>query len=450
MREPPSDRLSVLLVEDNLADARFVREMLSEESSPPVQVTHASRLREALTYLQAERFSAVLLDLTLPDSDGLETFVRAHAEAPTAPIVVLTGLADEALAARAVRDGAQDYLVKGRVNGQLLYQSIRFAVERYAVTDRLQRSEARYRNLVEGSIQGILICVDGVVRFANHAVAEIFDAAPGDLVGRAFSALVEPGDRLRVERYVESRLAGDAVPNHCELRALKDDGTPVWLDCVVTSIPWDGEAAVLATLVDVTERKRAEADLRLSQERFRQLADNIKEAFVIATIPGFRTVYVSSAWSEIWGRPLEEAYASRTAWIDAIHPADRDVVAAGETSIVAGEEATCVFRIVRPDGSHRSVRARTFPVHDGEGRVYRMVGLIEDITEIRRTEDELQQARKMEAVGRLAGGIAHDFNNLLSAVLGLAELVRAGSRARPSVGARRSSHPARRRRAPRA
>ena len=125
MSAPPSaPPLKVLLVEDNPADVRLVRELLREWGPIRVVLTHAERLRQAVTMLQKEGFNAILLDLSLPDSQGLETFTRAHAEAPTAPIVVLTGLRDEEMAVRAVREGAQDYLVKGQVDGHGVYQAI--------------------------------------------------------------------------------------------------------------------------------------------------------------------------------------------------------------------------------------------------------------------------------------------------------------------------------------
>ena len=423
MTRPLTD-LSVLLVEDNPADARIVREMLKEEGAVSVAVTHATRLREALVFLQEQDFSAVLLDLTLPDSEGLETFAKARAEAPRAPIVVLTGLADEAFAAMAVRQGAQDYLVKGRVDGRLLYQSLRYAVERSAVIERLHRSEARYRSLVEGSIQGILIHVDGVVRFANQALASIVGATrAGDLIGRSIWTFVAEEDRPRVAAYTKARIEGRAAPEQYELRVVRQDGARIWLECLATAIAWEGETAILATLVDITERRRAEDDLRVSEERFRQLADNVKEAFMIVDLPDFRTVYLSGAWSGIWGRPADEAYANPNVWLEAIHPEDRAAVQAGQQSLLRGEPATNVFRVLRPDQTSRWVRARTFPVFNADRQVYRLVGLAEDITEVRRTEEQLQQAQRMEAVGRLAGGIAHDFNNYLSAILGFSDLV---------------------------
>jgi PAS domain S-box-containing protein len=418
----PSE-LKVLLVEDNPADARLVREML-KDSHKPVALTHAARLRDALEFLRTQGFNAILLDLNLPDSEGMNTFLRARAEAMHAPIVVLTGLADEEVAARAVREGAQDYLVKAEVDGPLLYRSIRYAVERRASDEAMRRSEALYRNLIEGSIQGVMIHVDGIIQLANPALAGMLGLeSPDEMIGQPVWPFIAAEDREMAQAYQKARREGRPAPSNFELHLQRRDGSVIALDCMASSIAWQGGQATLATVVDMTERKRAELGLRLSEERFRQIAENIKEAFIVVELNGFRPLYLSRMWEEIWGRPLEEAYRNPTAWVQAIHPDDAGVVAETRQAIDRGEPISRNFRVVRPDGTIRWVRARAFPVYSANHELYREVGLVEDITDLRRTEEQLLQAQKMEAVGRLAGGVAHDFNNLLTAILGYSELV---------------------------
>jgi len=269
-RQPGRD-LKVLLVEDNAADARLVTELLREVAPASLKLTHVGRLAQALRYLSDEGFSAVLLDLSLPDSQGLETFAQAHALAPDAPIVVLTGLRDEGVAARAVREGAQDYLVKGQVDGPMLYQSIRYAIERHHFKETLRASEARYRGLVDASIQGIVIEVDGTIRLANPAFARLlgFDH-PDQCVGQQTASFVAPADQAMVAEYSRARRSGEEAPSRYECRLIGRDGALVWFDCSVTSIPWDGERATLSAMVDVTERKYAEAALQASEAQLRQ------------------------------------------------------------------------------------------------------------------------------------------------------------------------------------
>jgi two-component system, cell cycle sensor histidine kinase and response regulator CckA len=415
--------LKVLLVEDNPADARLVREML-KDAHRPVSLTHASRLRDALEHLRTQGYNAILLDLNLPDSEGMSTFLRARAEASQAPIVVLTGLADEEVAARAVREGAQDYLVKAEVDGPLLYRSIRYAVERHAADEAIRRSEALYRNLVEGSIQGVMIHVDGLIKRANQALASMLGLERADdLLEQPVWQFIAPQDREMSQAYAKARREGRPAPSNFELHLLKRDGSVILVDCMASSIPWEGGQATLATVVDMTERKRAELGLRASEERFRQIAENIKEAFLVVELDGYRPLYLSRMCEEIWGRPLEEAYRSPHSWVQAIHPDDAAIVIDTRQAIEKGVPVSRNFRIVRPDGTIRWVRARAFPVRNASREIYRVVGLVEDITDVRRTEEQLLQAQKMEAVGRLAGGVAHDFNNLLTAILGYSELV---------------------------
>jgi signal transduction histidine kinase len=159
MDGPP---LRILLVEDNPGDARLLRETLREVESLRFELAHVERLSAALERLEAAAADVVLLDLSLPDAHGLETVSRTLAAAPELPIVVLTGLADETVAIQAVQAGAQDYLVKGTVDGPTLARAIRYALERR----RLLAREREARAAAEAAVRAR----DEVLRIVAHDI----------------------------------------------------------------------------------------------------------------------------------------------------------------------------------------------------------------------------------------------------------------------------------------
>jgi len=135
----------ILLVEDNLKDAQLLREYLAEVGAERLRVIQVSRLSEALKCIGHESFDVILLDLSLPDSQGLETLNKVNFAASNIPIVVLTGLNDEQLAVQAVRQGAQDYLVKGHFEGELLVRAVQYAIERKQTEEALRQQYLRER-----------------------------------------------------------------------------------------------------------------------------------------------------------------------------------------------------------------------------------------------------------------------------------------------------------------
>ena len=143
-----NDVIAVLLVEDNLADLRLVRAMLSASVDVRFDLRHAPTLEAGLRDLAPQRTDVVLLDLSLPDSQGLQGFLRLRAAAPQLPILVLSGLDDERLAVEAVREGAQDYLVKGQLHDHLLARAIRYALERQRAEDEIRRLNAELEQRV--------------------------------------------------------------------------------------------------------------------------------------------------------------------------------------------------------------------------------------------------------------------------------------------------------------
>src|ERR1700682_1348988 len=177
--------ISALLVEDNPGDARLFLELVRETGAEHLKLEHVDRLDAALARLSSEHFDVVLLDLSLPDEQGLNTLLRAHAHAPKVPIVILTGLDDQALAVKAVRAGAQDYLVKGRVDGDLLVRSMRYATERARALEALERREEHYRSLIENYLDLITILnLDGTIRYASPSHERVLGYGLEELVGQ--------------------------------------------------------------------------------------------------------------------------------------------------------------------------------------------------------------------------------------------------------------------------
>jgi diguanylate cyclase (GGDEF)-like protein/PAS domain S-box-containing protein len=163
---------AVLMLEDNAGDARFLREMLNEQESLNTQLIHLECMRDGEKYLAEHAIDIILLDLGLPDAQGLGAVRRAHAAAPHVPLVVLTGLDDELVAAQALQEGAQDYLIKGQLETRGLMRALRYAGERKIMEEALFEEKERAQVTLH-SIADAVICTDisGDITFLN-VVAE--------------------------------------------------------------------------------------------------------------------------------------------------------------------------------------------------------------------------------------------------------------------------------------
>ena len=140
-------------------------------------------------------------------------------------------------------------------------------------------------------------------------------------------------------------------------------------------------------------------------------------------MPTYKVLYMNDAFEEIWGQPCQSLYENPMLWIDAVHPDDRarvDAALNNQISTGAFEEE---FRIIQPDGTIRWILDRAFPILNEAGEVYRLVGIAEDITERRETQERLQETARLATIGELAAGVAHEINNPLTSVLGYSEMV---------------------------
>jgi DNA-binding response OmpR family regulator len=155
---------TILLVEDNPGDARLLQEMLRDSGGHETKLTRVQRMSAAEAYLAEQAVDLILLDLGLPDSQGLDAVRRAHAAAPAIPLVVLTGLDDELLATHALQEGAQDYLIKGQIDTRGLMRALRYAVERKALEGAVRAETDRAQATLD-CMGDAVVCTD---TFGQH------------------------------------------------------------------------------------------------------------------------------------------------------------------------------------------------------------------------------------------------------------------------------------------
>ena len=237
--------IRVLLIEDNPGDTGLIREMLAEASGRQFNLECFDHLSDGLKYLTRNNVDIVLLDLELPDSQGLDTLfmVRTQIELP---VVLLTGLDDEAIGEEAVRVGAQDYLVKGQVTSGLLARTLFHSLERFRMQKKVEqyaleakRAERRLRMVIQKNAAGIVIVnKDGIVRFVNPAAEYIINHKAQELLGKPLGfAMTEAGETTEIE-------------------IARSDTQKVVAEMSIAKIEWGNETAYLISLHDVTKYKQ--------------------------------------------------------------------------------------------------------------------------------------------------------------------------------------------------
>jgi two-component system, cell cycle sensor histidine kinase and response regulator CckA len=407
--------MHVLLIEDNEDDASLIGELLTERIAADIELEWTDRLESGLTRVTEGKVDVVLLDLSLPDSHGLETLDKIQARAPDLPIIVLAHLDDEVMAVQAVRKGAQDYLVKGRSDGPLLIRAIRYAIERKQSEKAMRDSETHLRAIINTALDALIgINAQGIIIDWNPRAEVIFGWARGEALGRKLAELIIPPQyREAHERGLQHFLRtgeGRALNRSIEVTGLRRDGTELPLELSISPVK-RGETYVFnAFLSDITERKRAE-EIRV---RLASIVESSADAIIGKTLEGIVTSWNRGA-ERTFGYTAGEAIERP---IGFLIPQDRLKEESQLVERVKQGESVSHFETVRrrKDGKEIHIALTISPIMDGTGRAMGFSEIARDITEQKSLEAQLRQSQKMEGVGQLAGGIAHDFNNLLTVI----------------------------------
>ncbi|MGH9547747.1 MAG: response regulator, partial [Terriglobales bacterium] len=274
--------MRVLVVEDNPTQSNLVRISLQRRG---MAVQCAKTLHEALDRVREKELDVLLLDLSLPDSAGIETFYSVREEAAGVPIVVFTGLDDQEVALEALMNGAQDYLIKGLAGDESVVRCLRYAIERNKVELALRKSEKRVRIILENSYDAF-ISMDSHWRITdwNTAAERTFGRPRSDVLGRNLALIVPRHLRKQYSRDVEGYFNtteardGKILRMTGELMAQHRDGHEFPIELVMFRIKEEDADMFCAFARDITERKQAAIELeRRVQERTMELMQTNEE-----------------------------------------------------------------------------------------------------------------------------------------------------------------------------
>jgi diguanylate cyclase (GGDEF)-like protein/PAS domain S-box-containing protein len=246
------------------------------------------------------------------------------------------------------------------------------------------------------------LSLDGVLVDVNQKFCDMLRYDRSELIGKAVNDIAYPDDHERISELNALFVNCEMKSSASEKRFVRKDGTLMWARQVV-SVGRDGTGApcyFVSVIEDISESKQTQIALQQSEEQFRQLAAHIPQVFWIGDIAQRKLVYVSPAAKDLFGRSLEEIYASPRTLIRAVHKHDRQRLISARRS-AAGGSYDEVVRVVRPDGTMRWVRDRAFPVRDADGKPYRIAGIAEDITERRESEERLIYLAHYDALTNL-------------------------------------------------
>ena len=262
--------------------------------------------------------------------------------------------------------------------------------------------------------------------------------------GAAFA--VHPDDLLVALRSLDRLVSGESDSN--EIRITRKGGEVRWLRYLARPERDAARAGVVrihGAVLDVTERKLGREVLEESERRFRQLAENIQEGFWLSDPLKSQVLYCSPAFAEIWGRSCDDLYERPWSFLDSVHPEDRGPVVRALERHGRGEPTDLEYRVVRPDESVRWVRERSFPIKDPSGRVYRVAGVAEDVTERRQAEEQrrlledLLRRRNQELAAadrhkdEFLAMLAHELRNPLAPIRNALHIMKHAGNAGPVV-----------------
>lgn len=395
------DLIKVLLVEDDEDDYVFIDVLLSRIEGKRFALEWVKTYDAAIEVIKLHQHDVYLVDYHLGERNGLELLQEAILNDCKAPLILLTGQGDREVDVAAMKAGAADYLIKGKIDPPMLERSIRYSIERMRTLEALRESEARLESIL-GSLKDIVWSVSATTFqqiYISPAAAEIYGRPVSEFYEcpNLWLELLHPEDRQRMEAVLEN-LDQESVREK-EYRILRPDGEVRWLhdrahlarDANGSVIRIDGIAT------DITKRKQAEEALQAAMRENNQLASAIANLTTGVTItdpslPDNPIIFANQGFTAITGYSPSEAIGRNCRFLQGEETAPA-VIKAMRKAIAARQPGTYVLLNYRKDGTKFWNELTINPVFDKEGKLINFIGLANDITVRKQTEEAIERLR---------------------------------------------------------
>jgi|GEM_PF-6750594 len=422
----PPVRIRVLIVAPNFDAAQRLATELARAGFDPdwVWSNNIDDYRIQLT----REFDIQLAHEKMSNLDALQALELLQVNGANIPMIVVSATPSVEFAVEAMRRGAFDYLPRDRLATRLA-SAVSNALHLKEQRDQKERGESRrqtaadvFKRVVEHSLVGIQILLDGKYAYANRKLGELFGYTPEELLNlQSWTQVVAESDRERVLDQIRRRVSGETPYAQYVFRGLRKDGREIDVEVRSDRTEFDGRPAVIGTLIDVTERRRAETILRESEERFRGAFESTNVAMVLTDLE-HRFVRANTAFARLFGYTDEEIL--KLSMIDITHPDDLTESLESRMALLAGEREFFQLekRYLCKDGRVLWGRTNVSLLRHSDGTPHLYVGQVQDLTESKRLEEtarkhlaELAHAGRLSAVGEMLSGLAHEINQPLAA-----------------------------------
>jgi len=262
--------------------------------------------------------------------------------------------------------------------------------------DELKKQEESYKTLIDSSKDAIYVLQNEKLVLVNPAWERLFGYSLAEVSEPSFKLIniISPEHHVLYTARMNKRKKEEFIPSTYELCGLTKSGDKIELEVSVSDIQWKGKPALQGIYRNITERKNSEKALKDSEERFRQLAENIRDIFFVTDLDNTKVFYISPVVEEVFGHKPKEFYDNPHKWFDVIHPEDKQPVMYLTEQITKTGIYDYEHRIIKPDGNIRWIRLRAFPIKDKDNNIYRVASVAEDITDRKYWEEEITKLSK--------------------------------------------------------